>query len=51
MSKFAFILLVMYCVGYAVGCAYKGTVYMNSPTGDANSITETIEADTKASLK
>lgn len=51
MKRTILILYVIYIGLFIAGCAYKGTVYLNSPTGDENQITETLEADAKASLK
>jgi hypothetical protein len=44
-------IILFLCLLYASGCAYKGVVYINSPTGEGNVIEKDFNSDLKASLK
>ena len=50
MNKLIAILYVLYVISYMMGCAYKGDVYLYSPSGADNTIEKVVSTDAEVSL-
>jgi len=50
MNRLITVLYVLYFVSYMLGCAYKGTVYINSPQGEGNIISKAVSTSAEIPL-
>jgi len=50
MDKLIAIVFALYVLSKCIGCAYKGTVYINSPQGEGNVVEKAISTNAEIDI-